>query len=205
MGWYADFLSWLTYWDLWKLLEMAGVVFSIISVVLAYYNKVSLYFFGILSTFIYIFLYAHPSNKLYAEAGLSLYYFVMSIIGWAAWLGSKKNNKPSLPISLTTSKEWLTTLYISVGSFILIYFILIRFTDSNVPIWDSLVACFAWAGMWLLTKRKVEYWLVLNISNLIAIPLLAYKGLYPTVALTIFQFTIAIMGYFKWKKAVTAA
>ena len=204
MDLYTDFLSWLSNWDLWKLLEVAGVIFSIISVVLAYYNKVSLYFFGILSTFIYIFLYAHPSNKLYAEAGLSLYYFIMSIIGWIAWVGNKKNNKPALPITFTTSREWWITLLITLSSFIFIYIILITFTDSNVPIWDASVACFAWAGMWLLTKRKVEYWLVLNISNLIAIPLLAYKGLYPTVGLTLFQFTIAFMGYFKWKKAVTA-
>lgn len=201
MDYFLDLINWLTSWNTMKVLEVSGVVFSIISVILAYYNRVSLYFFGILSTSIYIYLYLHPLHKLYAESALSLYYLIMSFIGWYQWVNSKKEGKKELPITFTHSKEWLISASICIVSFIIIYSTLILFTDSDVPILDALVACFAWSGMWLLTKRKVENWLVLNISNLIAIPLLAYKGLYPTVLLTIIQFIIAILGYYKWKKA----
>lgn len=197
---FSSLIDWLTTWSNMKILEVSGVVSSLISVVLAYYNRVSLYFFGILSTCIYLYIYVHPDHKLYAEASLSLYYFIMSFVGWFAWIRNKKETKVALPITLTDRKEWIISAMISVVSFGLIFTILTLFTDSDVPILDSLVACFAWAGMWLLTKRKAEYWLVLNISNLIAIPLLIYKGLYPTALLTCCQFVIALMGYFKWKK-----
>jgi nicotinamide mononucleotide transporter len=56
--------------------------------------------------------------------------------------------------------------------------------------------------MWLLAKRKVENWLLLNISNAVAIPLLFYKDLPLYAALTIFLFIVAVQGYFKWKKLV---
>ena len=51
---------------------------------------------------------------------------------------------------------------------------------------------------WLLAKRKVENWILLNISNLFAIPLLWYKHLIMFSALTLFLFIVAIFGYFDW-------
>ena len=57
----------------------------------------------------------------------------------------------------------------------------------------------AWAGMWLLAKRKIENWILLNTSNLFAIPLLIHKDLYLFAALTTFLFVVAIFGYWKWR------
>jgi nicotinamide mononucleotide transporter len=54
--------------------------------------------------------------------------------------------------------------------------------------------------MWLLAKRKIENWILLNISNLFAIPLLLYKHLLLYSGLTIFLFIVAIQGYFEWRK-----
>jgi nicotinamide mononucleotide transporter len=75
-------------------------------------------------------------------------------------------------------------------------------TDSDVPFWDAAVSGFAWAGMWLMAKRKMENWIFLNISNSIAIPLLIYKELYIYAGLTIFLFIVGTSGYFKWRKII---
>jgi nicotinamide mononucleotide transporter len=69
-----------------------------------------------------------------------------------------------------------------------------------VPVWDAFVSSTAWAGMWLLARRKMENWVFLNISNLFAIPLLFYKKLPMFAALTVFLFVVAIFGYFEWKR-----
>jgi nicotinamide mononucleotide transporter len=71
-----------------------------------------------------------------------------------------------------------------------------------VPAFDAFVSATAWAGMWLLAKRKLENWILLNISNAVAIPLLFYKGLSLYALLTVFLFVIAIQGYFKWKRII---
>ena len=73
-------------------------------------------------------------------------------------------------------------------------------TDSDVPIWDAVVSAFAWAGMWLMAKRKIENWIYLNISNIISIPLLFYKELYIYAGMTVFLFIMGTSGYLKWRK-----
>src|SRR5690606_34006119 len=93
----------------------------------------------------------------------------------------------------------ITALIVGLG-FGLLYFILDRFTSSTVPVWDAWISATAWAGMWLLARRKIENWILLNVSNLFAIPLLFHKGLPLYGLLTVFLFIIAIFGYQEWLK-----
>jgi nicotinamide mononucleotide transporter len=60
------------------------------------------------------------------------------------------------------------------------------------------VSSTAWAGMWQLSRRKIENWILLNVSNLFAIPLLFYKKLPMFGLLTLFLFIIAFFGFYQW-------
>nr|WP_290938320.1 nicotinamide mononucleotide transporter family protein [Haliscomenobacter sp.] len=82
----------------------------------------------------------------------------------------------------------------------MLYWVLHTYTDSDVSLLDAFVSSTAWAGMWLLAKRKLENWVWLNVSNLVAIPLLLYKELLMFSILTLFLFVVAIFGYLDWKK-----
>jgi nicotinamide mononucleotide transporter len=140
-----------------------------------------------------------PTKGLYAEALLNAYYFVMSVYGWIRWY-SNKENESSVAITHTNKKEWQVTAAIVVAGWIIFYTLLVKFTNSNVAPADAFVATTACAGMWLLAKHKIENWVLLNISNIVAIPLLMYKGLAMTSLLTVFLFIVAVFGYFKWRK-----
>ena len=178
-------------------IEAIAVVFGVISVVLANRNHVLLYPAGIISTSLY--LYIMTSVGLYAETLLNGYYLVMSIYGWVRW-NNNNENQSAIAITYSNKQDWLITgAIVSIG-FLILYFTLSNFTDSDVPILDAIVTSFAWAGMWLLAKHKIENWVLLNISNAIAIPLLIYKGLPMTALLTIILFTVAVFGYFRWRK-----
>lgn len=176
--------------------EWLGVFFSMIQVVLASRNNSNNYLFGIAG--IALTLYVMIIAKLYAEFTLNLYYLVMSIYGWLYWKYGKQ--KEETQISTTTGKEKLITVGIVAFTFGLFWFFLTHYTDSDVPIWDSLVSAFAWAGMWLMAKRKIENWILLNISNIISVPLMIHKDLYLYAALTVFLFIVAVMGYIKWSR-----
>jgi nicotinamide mononucleotide transporter len=178
-------------------LEAIGVVFGVAEVFLAKNNKVWLYPCGLIN--ILVTMYIYLDIRLYAEILLQGYYFVMSLYGWFIW-ASKKNNTNH--VSLCTTKDRLIACFIVIFSWILLYFFLTKYTNSDVPVWDSLVSAFAWAGMWLLAKRKLDNWIFLNISNFISVPLLIHKGLILYSILTIFLFIIAIFGYLDWKKLV---
>jgi len=189
--WVKLFIDQIHQTTLW---EWLAVLLGVAEVLLAKVNNIWLYPTGIAGTFIgiYILLVA----GLYAESALNVYYLVMSVYGWYYWL--KKRNEPPVKISCSTRREWIITLLIVFAGWPVLYLILKNFTTSNVPVWDAWVASTAWAGMWLLAKRKIENWILLNVSNLFAIPLLCYKNLIMFSALTLFLFVVAFFGFFEW-------
>lgn len=178
------------------LLEWIGVGFGVAEVLLARANKIALYPCGIIAVVISTYIFFHAG--LYAESALNLYYFIMSVYGWWFWVKRKDHAAPA--VSRNTKHDWTITIAIVVTAFVLLYTVLVNFTDSNVPLADAWVSATAWAGMWLLAKRKIENWILLNISNAFAIPLLLYKQLPLYAALTLFLFVIAILGYIDWNK-----
>ncbi|RZA01068.1 MAG: nicotinamide riboside transporter PnuC [Sphingobacteriaceae bacterium] len=177
------------------LLEWLAVSLAVAEVLLARVNNVWLYPTGIAGTLIGI--YVLLTAGLYAESLLNVYYVVMSVYGWIFWL-TRRGNSP-VKITWTTKKEWVIVSLIVFVGWLALYLVLKHFTDSTVPVWDSFVSSTAWAGMWLLARRKIENWVLLNISNLFAIPLLFHKDLPLFGLLTTFLFVIAIWGYFEWR------
>ncbi|TKC08413.1 nicotinamide mononucleotide transporter [Pedobacter polaris] len=179
-----------------SLIEWIAVGFGISEVLLAKKNNIWLYPTGIISILLSMFLLLKV--KLYAETLLSMYYLVMSIYGWLLW--KKRKLEVQIQVSWCTNKEITIAVLISTIGFLILYIVLKYFTDSDVPIWDAFVSSTAWAGMWLLAKRKIENWIFLNISNLFAIPLLIHKKLAMFAVLTTILFIVAIFGFIEWKK-----
>ena len=179
-------------------LQGLAVALGIAEVLYAKANKIWLYPTGIAGTLlsIYILLMA----GLYAESLLNGYYVIMSIYGWWYWI--KKKDLPPVKITYCNRKDWITVSGIILVSFVLLAILLKKFTSSSVPFWDAWVSATAWAGMWLLAKRKIENWILLNVSNAFAIPLLFYKHLLMYAGLTAFLFIVAVQGYIEWKKII---
>lgn len=175
-------------------IQLLAVILGITEVLLARANKVWLYPAGICS--VTLSMFSLFESKLYAECLLNLYYLVMSIYGWIHW--SRRIGKPGVIITMANPKEWLTALGIVAGGWSLLYYLLDNLTTTDVPAWDALVSATGWAGMWLLARRKVENWILLNVSNMFAIPLLWYKDLFLLSGLTVFLFAVACKGYLDW-------
>lgn len=180
------------------LIQWFGVLFGIAEVLLARYNKVALYPCGIISILITLFVLYEAG--LYAEILLNMYYLIMSIYGWYYWL--RKGDSKKVPVTVCSQRDWLIVLCFLLFGTPILYKILIQFTDSTVPLWDTWVSVTAWVGMWLLAKRKIENWLLLNISNAFAIPLYIHKQLLLYAILTLFLFIVAIFGYYAWNKEI---
>ncbi|GAB3014080.1 nicotinamide riboside transporter PnuC [Niabella terrae] len=198
MNWHQDIEVFVRQLKATPLLEWLGVGFGVAEVLLARAGKILLYPAGILSVLISTYIFYQAG--LYAESGLNVYYLIMSVYGWWWWV--KRKNHPAPPISRATVQQWLVVAGIVIGAFLLLYLVLRHFTDSTVPVADAWVSATAWAGMWLLARRKIENWLLLNLSNAFAIPLLFYKGLPLYALLTVFLFLVAVSGYFTWNRKI---
>lgn len=188
-------------------IQWIAIIFGVAEVLLARSNNIWLYPTGIISTLLTIYSYLHAG--LYAESALNGYYVIMSVYGWWYWV--KKRDQPPIKITYSNRQEWIVVSAIVVGGFLLLAWLLKYFlpaylahyiTPSTVPLWDAWVSATAWAGMWLLARRKIENWILLNISNAFAVPLLFYKHLPLYALLYVFLFIVAVQGYVKWRKLI---
>ena len=179
--------------------EIVAVFFGLLSVWYAKKENILVFPTGIISVLLYV--YICYNWKLYADMGVNFYYFVMSVYGWIVW-STKSDGDQVTPIAKNTSQENIISISLFILFFLMMAYVLSRFTDSDVPYWDSLTTGIFLVGMWLMAKKKIENWIAWIIGDLISIPLYAYKGLY----LTSFQFIvflgIAIAGYIEWKRRI---
>lgn len=178
-------------------LEAVAVLFGLLSVWFAKKENLLVYPTGIISVLIYVYICFFAG--LYADMGINFFYFIMSIYGWYKW--TRKDKKDNyIPISRNTFAQHIICIAGLIIFFIILRYVLMNFTNSTVPNWDSTTTAIFIVGMWLMALKKIENWIAWIIGNIISIPLYFYKGL----VLTSFQFTvfliIAISGYLEWRK-----
>ena len=153
---------------------------------------------------IYIFIYWDAG--LYADFGINVYYLLAALYGWFLWKYGNKNkcseasNSNELPISKIPKRLIFPSILVFVLTFILISYILISFTDSNVPYLDSFTTALSIVGMWMLARKFIEQWWVWIVVDLVSAGLYVYKELYMTSGLYALYAVIAFFGYLNWKK-----
>ena len=84
-----------------SILEIVASLFGVLSVWFARKNNMLVFPTGIVSVLIYV--YITYENKIYAEAGINLYYFIMSVYGWVLW--TSKNTEIKKNISRNKKSE----------------------------------------------------------------------------------------------------
>ena len=181
--------------------EWVSTITQIASVWYARKNNVLVYPTGIigvsLAAWLYFFI-SHP--PLYADGTLNIYYFLMSVYGWYNWVQRKDETHYTYPISWCSKKQLLGGFGVFLFAWGAIYFMLLKITDSNTPVLDSLVSASAVVAMWWMAQRKIENWLAWILSNMVAIPLNFYKEFYLFTLMYVLFLAMAWMGFTEWKK-----
>lgn len=185
-------------------LEFIAVITGIGSVWYARKENILVYPVGIISVLIYVYICFNA--RLYADAGINFFYFIVSVYGWYHW--THKNGKTETrEISVNSTTEQFLGVGLVIVSFILIIGLIWAFNhhdtvymSSFVPYLDSFTTAIFLVGMWLMALKRVENWIYWIIGDLIAIPLYYSKGLVFTGFQYIVFLVIAILGYMEWKK-----
>ncbi len=178
-------------------LEAVAVVFGILSVWFARKENIWVYPTGIINVLIYVYICFFAG--LYADMGINAFYFVMSVFGWYNW-SRQDESMQHVPISSLSIGQWLLYILLIVLAFGIIYLVLLNYTDSTVPIFDSFTTALFIAGMWLMAIKKIENWLLWIAGDILVIPMFAIKGLAFTSIQYIVFLVLAVMGYIEWRK-----
>jgi nicotinamide mononucleotide transporter len=146
--------------------------------------------------YIYVFFIA----KLYADMSLQFYYLFISIYGWIAWSRGKQADKKELAVSKLTPVLFGKLVLVSGVIYAVIAYVLVNFTDGAIPYWDAFTTALNIVATWMLARKILEQWLFWVVVNSVSFGLYIYKDLKFTAILFFFYTTMAVVGYFQWKK-----
>ncbi|MEG1562575.1 MAG: nicotinamide riboside transporter PnuC [Bacteroides sp.] len=182
-------------------LEILGTAVGLVYLWLEYRAHIYLWIAGVVMPAIYIFVYYDAG--LYADFGINIYYLLAAIYGWTAWKHQRKSadeSSPERPITRMALQCYLPLAAVFLVTFVVIAWVLIRFTDSTVPWLDSFTTALSMVAMWMLARKYVEQWLAWIAVDGVCCGLYFYKELPFTATLYGLYAVIALLGYYKWKR-----
>lgn len=151
-----------------------------------------------------ISMWLYFSKGLYADFAINIYYFLIAIYGLISWTrgrgksAGKGDGHKTLPITHTPLWGWCV---VGVASAILwwgIWWVLVTFTDSTVPVADAFTTALSITGMWMMARKFAEQWLIWVVVDIVCVWLYIYKGLVFYPVLYAVYTVIAVFGYRKW-------
>ena len=186
----TDFL--LAHW-----LDITTTLLGLLYILFEYRASVWLWFVGFLMQALGIVLYYQKG--LYADCGMEFYYLSMTVYGYWKWVhGSAK--KKELPITRFPRRLIIPWLAIILAIWGIIYWLLITFTNSNVPAADSFTTELSIVGIWALAHKYLEQWFIWIAVDVVTCILYFYKDIPFKGSLYALYVVIAIFGYKKWKR-----
>ncbi|MDE6437054.1 MAG: nicotinamide riboside transporter PnuC [Muribaculaceae bacterium] len=151
-----------------------------------------------------ISMWVYYTKGLYADFAMNIYYLVMALYGFTAWSRHLKKDKPELPIRHMSGRVILGTLGAFIPVYALIAAWLVFLTDSNVPYADAFTTAMSIVATWALARKYIEQWIMWVLVDAVCTGLYIYKGIYFYSALYAIYTVVAILGYRKWLKLMTA-
>ena len=193
-----------------KATDMAGLVLGLIYLWLEFKASIWLWLVSVIMPIVHGYLYW--ARGLYADFGMEVYYVLAAVYGYAMWRwvrgrggngnnGDNGNNGEQAlerPITRFPLRRVLPVALIGLALWAIIYWILITFTDSSVPICDSFTTALSMVALWALAQKYAEQWLLWLVVDAVCTVLYIYKQIPFTAGLYAFYTIMAILGYRQW-------
>ena len=178
-------------------LDIVTTVLGLAYILLEYKASPWMWLVGFLMQALGIVLYYEKG--LYADCGMEFYYLAMTVYGYWKWIHGSTEKK-ILQIRHFPRKLMLPWLVIIAAVWGIIYWLLVTFTNSNVPLADSFTTALSIVGIWALAHKYLEQWFIWIAVDVVTCVLYFYKDIPFKASLYALYVIIAIFGYFKWRK-----
>ena len=185
-------------------LDILTTVLGLIYIWLEYRASIALWVVGIFMPALDVWLYW--SHGLYGDAGMAVYYTLAAVYGFYIWKFKKTRKlKQSLPIIHLPRRKYLPVLLFFLLAWGATYLILVKWTNSTVPLLDSFTNALSFVGLWALARKYLEQWLFWIVVDVVCCFLYIQKGIPFKAGLYGLYVFIAIAGYYKWKQMLRVA
>lgn len=178
-------------------IEMIAVACGLANVLLIIRRSLWNFPFGLVMVVLYGKIFFE--YKLYSDAILQAYFFVIQLFALAWWLQGRRadgeirvRRLPRAGLTLIIAGTIIAILGIGTA--------MGRFTDAALPGWDAGVLVLSVVAQTLLARRFLENWIFWIATDVLAIGVFLAKGLGPTAALYSLFLCLAIWGLFDWHR-----
>ena len=192
-------------------LDIVTTVLGLAYILLEYKASIWMWAVGFAMQALGILLYYQKG--LYADCGMEFYYLTMTVYGYWRWVkmsqgdgsfvisGDDVTKEPS-PCNIRHFPKRLILPWAAIIAAVwaLIYWLLITFTNSNVPVADSFTTALSIVGIWALAHKYLEQWFIWIAVDVVTSILYFYKDIPFKASLYALYVVIAIMGWFKWRR-----
>jgi nicotinamide mononucleotide transporter len=196
-------------------IELFGSFFGLWAVVLSTQEKVSSWYIGILNVLLSFFMFYQI--QLYSDMLLQVYFLATNLMGWYLWTHPKKgleNKDNQLKISNLRNKEKIIYSVTIFSATVICGFLIGHIHElfplffqkpAAFPYWDTFVMVASIVAQYLLTKKKLDAWLLWIAVDVVATVIYFQKGiLLYSVEYFIFC-AVAAYGFWKWKTAAKSS
>jgi len=178
-------------------LDIVTTILGLAYIILEYRASLWMWAVGFLMQALGIVLYY--DKGLYADCAMEFYYLAMTVYGYWRWVRGNASDKAELPIRHFPVRFIAPWLMIAAALWALIYWLLVTFTNSNVPLADAFTTALSIVGIWALANKYLEQWFVWIAVDVVTCVLYFYKDIPFKASLYALYVVIAVLGYRKWR------
>ena len=183
-------------------LELFAAVLGALSVYLSVRQNIWSWPTAIVNVVVYALVFYRA--RLYADMGLQVIYALLSLYGWYEWLYGGED-RTALQVSRTTSELAGRLAVIGLAGAGALGLLLRGATDAALPFLDSFLSSTSLVAQWMMTRKKVENWLVWIGVDVLYVGMFTYKHLYITAVLYLVFLVLAFRGWIDWRRSLESA
>ena len=179
-------------------LEVIAVVLAVLYLVLAIRQNIWCWFCAGISTAIFAYLFFDV--RLYMEAVLNVFYFLMAIYGWHKWYFGRGDHRELAVVVWSQKTHYLAIAVILATSLVSGYLLETR-SDAAFPYVDSLTS---WGAVWatyLVARKVLENWWYWFVIDATMIYVFWAKGLEFTAVLYVLYLLMIPIGLISWTRS----
>jgi len=182
-------------------IEAIAVVFGLIAVWFNVKQIIWCWPAGLIQVSLYVFIFYEA--KLYSDLILHIIYVFLQFYGWYSWLYGGELHK-ALQVTHLNKSVFVSWLAICVLGTLLWGDVMANNTDAALPYPDAFTTVTSLAAQYLMTRKKIESWILWVVVDVVAIGVYLFKELYLTSGLYAVFLVLSIMGFIQWRRSITS-
>lgn len=185
-----------------NVLEVVGALTGLLCVWLAARQQVWTWPVALVNVVCYfVFFY---QIRLYADMWLQVFFLASNLYGWYEWLYGGRNHSV-LPVTRLRPLHIAGLLLAGAVASGLMGLYFQSFTKASYPLLDSALAAFSILAQVLLTRKKIENWVIWFVVDIFYVGLYYQKQAYLTSGLYFIFLILAVQGFLAWKRSLVQA